>query len=79
MHTGGTIASKVDYKTGAVHAQFTPEDLAKGMEVELEHGAFDAETDVTGDDPILTAKIAWAHLKELPDYYDRLEKIESGS
>lgn len=27
LHTGGTVASKVDYNTGAVHPQFTPEDL----------------------------------------------------
>lgn len=27
IHTGGTIASKVDYKTGAVTAKFEPEDL----------------------------------------------------
>ncbi len=27
LHTGGTIASKVDYKTGAVIARFKPEDL----------------------------------------------------
>ncbi|MBS3137540.1 Glu-tRNA(Gln) amidotransferase subunit GatD [Candidatus Woesearchaeota archaeon] len=27
LHTGGTIASKVDYKTGAVIARFSPEEL----------------------------------------------------
>ncbi len=27
LHTGGTIASKVDYRTGAVFSSFTPEDL----------------------------------------------------
>jgi hypothetical protein len=48
-----------------------------GLEVELEHGAHDIETDVTGDDPILTGKIAWAHLKEFPDYYTRLAVMEA--
>jgi hypothetical protein len=33
-------------------------------------------TDVTGDDPQLTGKIALAHLKEFPDYYTRLERME---
>lgn len=47
-----------------------------GFEVELEHGKKDPETDVSGDDPKITAKIAWAHLKELPDYYTRLAKME---
>src|SRR5262249_52245915 len=52
------------------------EQLRMGLEVELEHGAHDPETDVTHDDPILTGKIAWAHLKELPDYYTRLAVME---
>ena len=47
-----------------------------GLEVELEHGARDPQTNVTGDDLIMTGKIAWAHLKEIPDYYTRLEKME---
>jgi hypothetical protein len=47
-----------------------------GMEVELEHGARDPQTNVTGDDALLTGKIAWAHLKEFPDYYDRLRRLE---
>lgn len=48
----------------------------KGINVELEHGSRDPQTNVTNSDPILTGKIAWAHLKELPDYYDELETIE---
>jgi Protein of unknown function (DUF5661) len=49
----------------------------RGLEVEFEHGARDAETNVTNDDPTLTGKIAWAHLKEFPDYYARLDKLEA--
>ncbi len=55
-------------------------DLAqfrRGLEVELEHGARDPQTNVTNDDPDLTAKIAWAHLKEIPDYYTRLDAMEA--
>lgn len=58
----------------------SPFDVAQfrlGLEVELEHGAHDAETNVTGDDPVLTGKIAWAHLKELSDYYTRLAAMEA--
>ena len=47
-----------------------------GLEVELEHGARDPETNVTNDDPLTTGRIAWAHLKELPDYYTRLAVME---
>lgn len=57
---------------------FDVEQFQMGLAVELEHDARDPETDVTGDDPILTGKIAWAHLKELPDYYTRLEAMEAG-
>ena len=38
------------------------EAFRQGMEVELEHGSRDPRTDVTDDDPILTGKIALAHL-----------------
>ncbi len=53
------------------------EQFRRGLEVELEHGARDPETNVTNDDPTLTGKIAWAHLKEFPDYYTRLDKLEA--
>jgi len=46
------------------------------MDVELEHGLCAPETNVTGDDPLTTGKIALAHLNEFPDYYDRLRKLE---
>jgi hypothetical protein len=56
---------------------FDVEQFRSGMEVEFEHGSHDPQTNVTNDDPILTGKIAWAHLKEFPDYYARLEKMEA--
>jgi hypothetical protein len=67
---GTTIG--IDWAT----SPFDVEQFRIGLEVELEHGAHDPETNVTGDDPILTGKIAWAHLKELPDYYTRLVEME---
>lgn len=45
-------------------------------DVELEHGLHDPATDVTHDDPLVTGKIASAHLNEFPDYYTRLEQME---
>ena len=50
-----------------------------GLNVELEHGTKFPNTNVTNDDPILTGKIALAHLMEFPDYYTRLKKLESES
>ncbi len=47
-----------------------------GLDVELEHGVRDLETNVTHDNEMITGKIALAHLNEYPDYYTRLEKME---
>ena len=52
------------------------EQFRKGLAVEFEHGTQDPQTNVTNDDLYITGKIAWAHLKELPDYYTRLSKME---
>jgi hypothetical protein len=57
-------------------APFDVEQFRQGMEVELEHGLHDAATNVTSDDPVVTGKIALAHLNEFPDYYTRLERME---
>ncbi len=58
-------------------APFDVEQLRMGMEVELEHGLHDLLTNVTDDDPLLTAKIALAHLNEFADYYTRLARMET--
>lgn len=58
-------------------AKIDLEQFRRGLEVELEHGAHDLETNVTNDDLILTGKIAWAHLKEIRDYYTRLDRLEA--
>ena len=52
------------------------EEFRRGLSVELEHGTRDPQTDVTNDDLVVTAKIALAHLKEFPDYYTRLARME---
>jgi hypothetical protein len=52
------------------------EEFRMGLAVELEHGARDPQTNVTGDDEIATGKIALAHLKEIRDYYTRLLAME---
>jgi Protein of unknown function (DUF5661) len=57
-------------------APFDLEQFRSGMDVELEHGRRDAATNVTDDDPVVTGKIALAHLNEFPDYYTRLERME---
>ena len=55
---------------------FDVEQFRIGMNIELEHGLHDMFTNVSDDDPQITAKIALAHLNEFPDYYTRLEQME---
>ncbi len=58
-------------------APFDVEQFRSGMEVEFEHGSHDPQTNVTNDDPVMTGKIALAHLKEFSDYYVRLDQMET--
>jgi hypothetical protein len=69
-------AKRVGDEIGVDWDKFDLEQFRAGMDVEFEHGSRDPQTDVTGDDPIVTGKIALAHMKEFPDYYDRLAKME---
>lgn len=70
-------ARRIGDTLGIDWQQIDAEQFRRGMEVELEHGAHDPETNVTNDDLYLTGKIAWAHLKEYPDYYTRLDTLET--
>ncbi len=69
-------AKKIGDTLGIHWDLYDVEQFRMGLDVELEHGLHDASTNVTNDDPLLTGKIALAHLNEFPDYYTRLEKME---
>ena len=58
-------------------APFDVQQFRMGLEVELEHGTHQSSTNVTDDDPVVTGKIALAHLNEFADYYTRLERMEA--
>ena len=70
-------AKRVGDEIGVDWTRFDLELFRQGMDVEFEHGSNDPQTDVTHDDPIVTGKIALAHMKEFPDYYERLERMEA--
>ena len=70
-------ARQIGATLGVDWKKFDLEQFRRGLEVELEHGSRDPETNVTNDDLMLTGKIAWAHLKEFGDYYTRLDKLEA--
>jgi hypothetical protein len=69
-------AKKIGESLGINWSKFDIEQFRRGMDVELEHGTENAVTNVTDNNPILTGKIALAHLNEFPDYYTRLDKME---
>jgi len=69
-------AKEIGEKLGINWRKFDVEQYRMGLDVELEHGLVDPHTNVTNDDPIMTGKIALAHLNEFPDYYTRLDKME---
>ena len=69
-----TIATELGVDFGALGCDL--EQFRMGLDVELEHGPRDSETDVSGNDSIVTGKIALAHLTEYPDYYTRLAVLE---
>ena len=69
-------AKETGEKLGIKWDKFDVDQFRRGMDVELEHGTVDPHTNVTGDDSLMTGKIALAHLNELSDYYDRLEEME---
>jgi len=70
-------AKRIGETLGINWNKFDVEQFRMGLDVELEHGKRDPNTNVTQDDEVLTGKIALAHLNEFPDYYTRLQKMES--
>jgi len=69
-------AKRIGEELGIDWSKFDVNQFWMGLNVELEHGTVDPETNVTNDDEVMTGKIALAHLNEFSDYYTRLEKME---
>jgi len=69
-------AQKVADELGITFDSFTIEEFRQGLDIELEHGSKNPDTNITNDDPIMTAKITLAHLKEIADYNTRLLAME---
>jgi len=69
-------AKEIGEELGLKWDKFDVDQFRRGMDVELEHGRVDPHTNVSDDNPLITGKIALAHLNEFPDYYDRLLEME---
>jgi len=69
-------AKAVGEQLGIDWTKFDIEQFRMGMDVELEHGLRNAYTNVSNDNPLVTGKIALAHLSEVADYYTRLDYME---
>jgi len=61
---------------GSEALQIPVEWFQQGLEIELEHGLQFPDANVTNNHPTLTGKIVLAHLKEMLDYYLRLDVAE---
>ena len=70
-------AKEIGENLGINWSKFNTEQFRMGLDVELEHGIIDSRTNVSNNDSLITGKIALAHLIEFPDYYNRLEKMET--
>jgi hypothetical protein len=66
----------IQAEVGGETTQIALEEFRLGLEVELEHGLIFADANVTNNHPVLTGMIVLAHLKEMLDYYTRLEVAE---
>ena len=75
-HFTAEEAERIGKSLGIDWSKFDVEQFRMGLDVELEHGRRDPATDVTGDDPTITGKIALAHLNEFSDYYTRHARME---
>ena len=71
MYYSTDDAYSVSLILGINFDKFTLEEFTDGINIELEHGLIDKNTNVTDNDLIKTAKIALAHLNEYPNYYNK--------
>ena len=69
-------ARVIQQAVGAETTRISTEQFRQGLEVELEHGVTFPDANVTNNHPLLTGKIVLAHLKEMLDYYERLNVAE---
>lgn len=70
-------AKAIGEQLGIHWDKFAVAQFQAGLGVELEHGTVNQTTNVSNDNPLLTGKIALAHLTEFPDYYTRLAQMEA--
>ncbi|MCL2678817.1 MAG: hypothetical protein FWF18_00715 [Dehalococcoidia bacterium] len=71
-------ATEVAAKIGMNFDKWDVAEFCLGMNVELEHGKADANTNITDDDPVVTGRLVWAHLNKIPDFYTRLGVMKEG-
>lgn len=69
-------AKRIGKQLGIDWTKFSVGEFLSGLNAELEHGTANPETNITNDDPLITGKLARAHLEEISDYYTRLDKME---
>lgn len=70
------LAKKIGDKLNVNWNAISPDTLAKGAKVEMEHEDLFPKPGETLENWVLACKIAHTHLKERPDYYIKLADME---
>ena len=69
-------AKEIGDKLGIDWEQIDIRQFHRGMNAELEDGAYNPVTNFASDDPILVGKVVRAHLHESANYYIEWAKME---
>lgn len=71
------LVSDVASKIGYDFEKYSREQLKLGLEQEKEHGSWYGEdVNITKNNPVIAGKIAFAHIKEIRNYYTYLNAME---
>ena len=75
-------ARRIGDRLGVDWDAIDPAELRRGIEVEIEQAggaAVDTTTDATGDDLLSAGRVAWLRLREVPDFYTRLDELAAAA
>jgi len=80
-------ARRIGDRLGVDWDAIDPAELRRGIEVEIEQAggaavdttAVDTTAADTGDDLLSAGRVAWLRLREVPDFYTRLDELAAAA
>ena len=70
-------ARRIGDRLGVDWDAIDPAELRRGIEVEVEQD--DGGSDDGGDDLLSAGRVAWLRLREVPDFYTRLDELAAAA